>query len=62
VGVGVLWVRGGGGGGGWEGGKQGQDADHYLMRYEHGNDSFFHGAVEPDSLIAVLWHFSCFTN
>jgi len=35
--------------------------------YEHGNDSipFFHTAVEPDSLIAVLcslWHFSCFAN
>ena len=30
--------------------------------YEHGNDSVFHRAVEPDSLIAVLWHFSCFAN
>ena len=30
--------------------------------YEHGNDSFFYRAVEPDSLIAILWHFSRFAN
>jgi len=25
---------------------------------EHGNDFVFYSAVEPDSLIAVPWHFS----
>jgi len=30
----------------------------YCTRHEHGNDSLFHAAVEKDSLIAVLWHFS----
>jgi len=24
---------------------------------QHGNDSLFYTAVEPDSLIAILWHF-----
>ena len=34
----------------------------HTHRYKHGNDSFFYRAVEPDSLIAVLWHFSRFDN
>jgi len=25
--------------------------------HQHGNDSFFYIAVEPDSLIAIFWHF-----
>jgi len=29
---------------------------------EDGNDFVFISAVEKDSLIAVLWHFSCFAN
>ena len=28
----------------------------------HGNDSGFHRAVEPDSLLSILWHFSCFAD
>jgi len=34
----------------------------YVLDYEHGNDSLFYTAVEKDSLIAVLWHISCFSN
>jgi len=30
----------------------------YHRLHAHGNDSFFNRAVDPDSLIAVLWHFS----
>jgi len=33
-----------------------------FLLYEHGNDSFLHRAVKPDSLIAVLWHLSRFAN
>ena len=33
-----------------------------VTMYEHGDDSVFHRAVEPDSLIAVLWHFSGFAD
>jgi len=29
---------------------------------EHGNDLFMYRAVEPESRIAVLWHFSRFAN
>ena len=34
----------------------------YLSIYEHGNDSIFYRAVEPDSPIAVLRHFGVFAN
>jgi len=29
---------------------------------EHGTDSLFYSAVKKNSLIAVLWHTSCFAN
>ena len=29
---------------------------------QHGNDSLVYTAVGNDSLIAVLWHISCFSN
>ena len=29
---------------------------HVRPCHGHGNDSYFYRAVEPDSLIAVLWH------
>jgi len=28
----------------------------------HGNDSLFYTAVEPNSLIAVLWHYVLFSS
>jgi len=30
--------------------------------FEHVNDFVFYSAVEPDSLIAVLWHFLSFLS
>jgi len=36
--------------------------NHHHRHHEHGNDSGFYRAVEPDSLIAILWHFSRFAN
>ena len=33
-----------------------------IVCYEHGNDTPFYNAVETDSLIAVLWHFSAFLS
>jgi len=36
--------------------------EFHVVKIVASNDSFFYSAVEPDSLIAVLWHFSRFTN
>jgi len=32
-----------------------------VLEYKHANDSFFYTTVEPDSLIAVLWHLLSFS-
>jgi len=46
------------------GANQAEYAESYSLwpRHgnEHGNDFVFYSAVEPDSLIAVLWHFFSF--
>jgi len=34
----------------------------YPSEYEHSNDIVFFRAVEPDSLIAVLWHCLAFLS
>ena len=39
--------------------SQGRSFIHPFL-YEHGNNSRFYIAVEPDSLIAVLWHLLSF--
>jgi len=42
--------------------RKGQLQSGAPSNNEHGSDSFVYRAVEPDSLIATLWHVSHFAN